>query len=387
MWGRPRPDQLARIEADITAFGEELAQHELLSSGHSEDELLLADFRRALDAYEEAKSVADNGGRDSVEDVLRALDEGRHALACVDARSAGRPVPSRHPCCFFDPRHGASTTEIAWSPPEGAARTIAVCAADAVRITDGLAPLSTGRRTVQAAVGGQVRGEGGRPAPARRPSPPSRRSPPSPPSPPSPSSPSAASALRGVWRPYKTWPPGTPRGQCAEVRDISMRTEIRLLRPDSAGPALLAIRAVHGSVGTVDVLGGPSQRRILKKSKAPRLVVPLPADGEDHVHLALEPYGHLQLWTQSLDLVPVLGTGLSSVGGFVFRHIGGPVTIQVGKRGGGRAFRIHALSTELTTGDEVLAAEGEAVMTGGLPGPGLYLVGATAAQWRITLVP
>lgn len=140
-------------------------------------------------------------------------------------------------------------------------------------------------------------------------------------------------------------------------------------------------------MGTVDILGGPARRRVLKNSKAPRLVLPLPVDGRDSVQLALQASGHLQLWTQSLDLVPVLGTGLSSVGGFVFRHVGGPVAIQVSRQGGRGVCRIHALSEELATGEEVLAAEGDAVVRGRLPGPGLYIVGATVAQWRITIAP
>src|SRR5687768_11993825 len=83
--GRRRSDELSRIDADITAFGEELARHDFVPSHRSVDECLLADYGRALDAYEQAKrDFVGDRDREDAEDVLRALDEGRHALACVD---------------------------------------------------------------------------------------------------------------------------------------------------------------------------------------------------------------------------------------------------------------------------------------------------------------
>ncbi|MEV4002669.1 hypothetical protein [Actinomadura sp. NPDC049753] len=60
-------------------------------------------------------------------DVLIALDEGRHALACVDARLAGRPMPPRRSLCFFDPRHGTSVDRLSWIP-EGASPGSSTCA-------------------------------------------------------------------------------------------------------------------------------------------------------------------------------------------------------------------------------------------------------------------
>ncbi|WPO76611.1 MULTISPECIES: hypothetical protein [unclassified Streptomyces] len=145
--GRRREPGLARVDAEITAFGEMLAGHSFAPGDHKNDPGLLADCQRALDAYEQAKRslVGDRNLQDAT-DVLRALDEGRHALACVEAVLEGRPRSRRRPLCFFDPRHGQSTVEVRWAPSEGAARMIALCAADAVRLAEGVAPIETGLR-------------------------------------------------------------------------------------------------------------------------------------------------------------------------------------------------------------------------------------------------
>ncbi|MEV5575481.1 hypothetical protein AB0L06_36045 [Spirillospora sp. NPDC052269] len=96
LFRRRRADELAEIDAEITAFGEALMRHSLVPSAHAGDPTLLADYERALHSYEQAKRdlVGDRDRRDAA-DVLRALDEGRHALASVDARLAGEPAPPR----------------------------------------------------------------------------------------------------------------------------------------------------------------------------------------------------------------------------------------------------------------------------------------------------
>jgi hypothetical protein len=72
--------------------------------------------------------------------VTEALEEGRWRMECVRARLAGKPVPERLPPCFFDPRHGPSVTQVAWSPDGGAPRQVPVCAMDAERVARGLQP-------------------------------------------------------------------------------------------------------------------------------------------------------------------------------------------------------------------------------------------------------
>src|SRR3990170_2177669 len=61
-------------------------------------------------------------------------------MAAARAELEGRPPPERRPACFFDPRHGPSVRDVAWSPPYGDEREVPVCAACAVRVEEGSDP-------------------------------------------------------------------------------------------------------------------------------------------------------------------------------------------------------------------------------------------------------
>ncbi|MFJ1594468.1 hypothetical protein ACIOD0_30135 [Kitasatospora albolonga] len=151
---RQRRDETVRLDEEITAFGELLTAHTFVPGQPGADADAVADYRRALDAYEQAtrslgagrrrsgagRRLLPSPGRPDNLGALRALDEGRHALACLDARLSGKPLPERLPLCFFDPRHGPSVSEHPWAPGGGAVRMIAVCAADAVRLSEGDGP-------------------------------------------------------------------------------------------------------------------------------------------------------------------------------------------------------------------------------------------------------
>ncbi|WP_173872163.1 hypothetical protein SALCHL_003757 [Streptomyces albus subsp. chlorinus] len=136
------------VDEDITAFGEELSRIGFDPSspggGGGASQEARDDYARALDAYEEAKSAMDRARRpDDVRRVSEALERGRFALATLDARLKGEPLPERRPPCFFDPRHGPSVENVAWTPPDGGGeRTVPVCAADATRLADGDEPLA-----------------------------------------------------------------------------------------------------------------------------------------------------------------------------------------------------------------------------------------------------
>ncbi|MEU0991418.1 hypothetical protein [Streptomyces sp. NPDC005953] len=141
------------VDEDITAFGEELDRLDFHPSEKGADDTMRADYERALDAYDQAKSRMGAAAHPSdVRTVTRALDDGRFSLAVLDARRTGRTLPERRPPCFFDPRHGPSTADRIWTPSGGASREVPVCAADAARLDDGQAPLArtvdteTGRR-------------------------------------------------------------------------------------------------------------------------------------------------------------------------------------------------------------------------------------------------
>jgi hypothetical protein len=125
-------------EADAVHFGEELARF----GGSPAAQDLAADARHdyqaALDAYESARRAVDHlESAESVSVVVETLTSGRYALACVRARVAGEPLPERRTRCYFDPRHGPSSTEVVWTPRNGPTRRVLACAQDAARIRAG----------------------------------------------------------------------------------------------------------------------------------------------------------------------------------------------------------------------------------------------------------
>jgi hypothetical protein len=127
---------------DVTALGEELQRLDLELAGRPLlDDGERADYQRALDAYETAKTSADRMAQpDDVKHVTEILEDGRYAMACVRARVAGEPLPARRPPCFFDPRHGLSVEDVSYTPPGGTTRDVPACALDAQRVAAGADP-------------------------------------------------------------------------------------------------------------------------------------------------------------------------------------------------------------------------------------------------------
>ncbi|QWF23840.1 hypothetical protein KM427_09195 [Nocardioides sp. LMS-CY] len=126
---------------DVTSLGEQLQELDLELAGRELSPGENADYQRALDAYESAKTAADSMTQpDHVRHVTEILDDGRYAIACVQARVAGEPLPTRRPPCFFDPRHGLSVTDVPWAPAGGVPRDVPACALDAERVSAGADP-------------------------------------------------------------------------------------------------------------------------------------------------------------------------------------------------------------------------------------------------------
>lgn len=154
LWTRKRSRETAAARAraqlepvkklafeDVTAFGEQLQQLDLDLAGTDLDEGTRADYQRALDTYESAKTAADAVARpDDVGHVTQIVEDGRYAIACVRARVAGEPLPTRRPPCFFDPRHGPSVADVPWAPDGGTERDVPACALDAERVRAGAEP-------------------------------------------------------------------------------------------------------------------------------------------------------------------------------------------------------------------------------------------------------
>ncbi|MFC4472616.1 hypothetical protein ACFPH6_50585 [Streptomyces xiangluensis] len=141
------------VDEDITAFGEELDRLDFHPAEKGADDAMRADYERALDAYEQAKSFMAAAQRpEEVRAVTQALEDGRFSLAVLAARREGRPPPARRAPCFFDPSHGPSVADATWTPDGGTPREVPVCAADRTRLADGLDPAvrevdtDTGRR-------------------------------------------------------------------------------------------------------------------------------------------------------------------------------------------------------------------------------------------------
>ncbi|WP_018537679.1 MULTISPECIES: hypothetical protein [unclassified Streptomyces] len=141
------------VDEDITAFGEELDRLDFRPSEPGATDAMRTDYTSALDSYDLAKTrMAEARRPEDVRPVTEALQDGRFALATLAARRTGAPLPERRLPCFFDPRHGPSTTDVQWAPPGGAPRPVPACAADATRVADGLEPMT---RTVRTAGGPQ----------------------------------------------------------------------------------------------------------------------------------------------------------------------------------------------------------------------------------------
>ena len=126
---------------DVTALGEELQNFDMELAGAPLDAGARADYQRALDSYESAKTAADQMQQpDDVRNVTEILEDARYAMACVRARVAGHPLPTRRPPCFFDPRHGLSVSDVAYTPPGGTQRDVPACALDVERVQHGAEP-------------------------------------------------------------------------------------------------------------------------------------------------------------------------------------------------------------------------------------------------------
>ena len=148
LWARrrSRTAQAARVAAlrgvldqDVTQLGERLGAFDLTDPRL--DDAGRADLQRALDAYSTASDVSARATSDA--DVTRAtteLEEGRYALACVEARMDGRALPSHRPPCFVDPRHGPSSDDVEWAPDGGAPRPVPACASCATALRSGALP-------------------------------------------------------------------------------------------------------------------------------------------------------------------------------------------------------------------------------------------------------
>lgn len=129
----------AALDEDVTSLGEQLAAFDI--SDPRLDDAGRADLQKALDSYSRASDASARARSDAdVTAVTGNLEDGRYALACVQARMAGQALPQRRPPCFVDPRHGPSTADIMWAPQGGPPHAVPVCTACAQTIQAGGTP-------------------------------------------------------------------------------------------------------------------------------------------------------------------------------------------------------------------------------------------------------
>ena len=64
---------------------------------------------------------------DEISRLVDTLASGRYALACVQARLAGEPVPELRVPCFFNPQHGPSARDVMWTSPRHGTRKVPAC--------------------------------------------------------------------------------------------------------------------------------------------------------------------------------------------------------------------------------------------------------------------
>lgn len=119
---------------DVVRLGEDVARLEIDLS--AVDEATRNDYSRAMDSYDQAKSLLDTIQEpEQIKAVTGALEDGRYYMTATRARMNGDPVPARRGPCFFNPQHGPSSEDVTWAPPGGSPRSVTACpvCAQAVR--------------------------------------------------------------------------------------------------------------------------------------------------------------------------------------------------------------------------------------------------------------
>ena len=127
-------DDLVALGEDIRSLDVDIQMPDVSAEAKQRYEQALAAYQRASEIFDRAKRPED------LAPVSETLEEGRYAMAYTKAVLEGKPPPERTPPCFFDPRHGPSTEEVQWAPPDGAPRAVPACAADALRVKEGFDP-------------------------------------------------------------------------------------------------------------------------------------------------------------------------------------------------------------------------------------------------------
>ena len=124
---------------DVVRLGEDVARLEIDLS--KVDDATRSDYSRAMDSYDQAKSLLDTIQEpEQIRMVTSALEDGRYYITATRARMNGDPVPERRGPCFFNPQHGPSSEDVTWAPPGGTPRSVTACPACAQAVRTGGQP-------------------------------------------------------------------------------------------------------------------------------------------------------------------------------------------------------------------------------------------------------
>ena len=142
---RRKRQELAEVKHvardDLVSLGEDIRALDVDVSMPGADPDAKAHYNQAVEIYQSAEHAL--GGARSPQDlepVSSELERGRYEMQAAQALLEGRQPLERRPPCFFDPRHGPSVRDVEWAPPGGTPRPVPACAADALRVEQGLDP-------------------------------------------------------------------------------------------------------------------------------------------------------------------------------------------------------------------------------------------------------
>jgi hypothetical protein len=131
------------VEEDVVRLGEDITALDLNVTDPKLNPETREDYTKALDSYDSAKAAQESAQRpQDIENVTKALEDGRYYMTACRARLAGDPVPERRAPCFFNPQHGPSVQDVTWAPLGGQPRSVPACAGDAERVLRGEDPES-----------------------------------------------------------------------------------------------------------------------------------------------------------------------------------------------------------------------------------------------------
>ncbi|HET9420986.1 MAG TPA: hypothetical protein VFO49_07605 [Nocardioides sp.] len=137
--GRYRAESLAQMrklcEEDIAVLADNLRRVDAEAADRPLDEDSRADYQLARKSHRTAQQeVGWIEGPDEIGKVTEPIANGHHALARVQARAVGEPVPKLRVPCFFNPQHGPSIYEVAFTPPGHGTHKVPACASDVARV-------------------------------------------------------------------------------------------------------------------------------------------------------------------------------------------------------------------------------------------------------------